>query len=552
MAVITINKFSGVSPKTPARYLGPNAAQIAVNCPVWLGSLQSIRGAAPVANTTGNADPLTKPYDIKTIYRFGQTQTEEDKYWFHWSEDVDVVQGFINADTTERTYYTGDTGGFKVTNGTLAIAGAGTDYPESSYLVGVPRPEGAMTVAISAGPPEDDEVPETRVYTYTQVNSWGEESAPYSPTDTTNITVTKYPSGTVTLMLPGAPTAGNYNITKQRIYRSTTGASGTSFLFVAELPITDTTFTDTVEPDALNEALSSATWVQPPSDLEGLVGMPNGVMAGFKGNDIYFSEPYRPFAWPIQYMQTVGYPIVGLGTIDTTIVVLTKGRPYFLQGSHPDSMVMVEADVNQACISKRSILSMNGSVFYASPDGLVALFPGGSAIVTQSLFDKYAWQALNPAGLVGCRYENQYVGFLNTTSGDGGFVYDIEAKTWNFHTVYATGGFNDLKNDALYIIKGDELWKWDSGDRLPYVWKSKKFSFPEPKSFSCYRVQAEAYPIGIQIYRDGVEKVNATINNDRLQRLPSGLGTDWEIQISGSTEVYNVQLAQSPTELNRG
>jgi len=286
--------------------------------------------------------------------------------------------------------------------------------------------------------------------------------------------------------------------------------------------------------------------------LQGIVGLPNGVVAGFIGKDIYFSEPYRPFAWPIQYMQTVGYPIVGLGVIDTTVVVLTKGKPYFLQGQHPEALVMIEADVNQACISKRSIVSLNNYVFYASPDGLVGLSPGGSTVVTQSMFDKYTWQNMNPAELVGCRYENQYIGFLNTTTGNGGFVYDITAKTWNFHSIYATGGFNDLKNDALYVIKGNELWKWDTGTVLGYVWKSKKFTFSEPKGFTCYRVQAEAYPVNIKIYKDGSEIVNMGVTSSSIYRLPPGLGTDWEFQLEGNTEVYNVQIAQSPMEFNQG
>jgi hypothetical protein len=215
-------------------------------------------------------------------------------------------------------------------------------------------------------------------------------------------------------------------------------------------------------------------------------------------------------------------------------------------------MVMVEADVNQACISKKSIVSMSNYVFYASPDGLVGLSPGGSAVVTQSMFDKYTWQNLNPEDLVGCMYESKYVGFLETTSGNGGFVYDITGKTWNFHNLYATGAYNDLKNDALYIIKSNELWKWDTGSVLSYTWKSKKFTFSEPKAFTCYRVQAEAYPITFKLYREGTEIVNKSITSSSLQRIPSGLGTDWEFQLEGNTEVYNVQIAQSPMELNQG
>jgi len=545
VAVITVNKFSGVSPMTPPRYLGTNAAQTALNCPVWLGSLQPIRGALAIT-----PDPLTRTGALTSIYRFGQNQTDEKKYWFHWTKDVDVVQGFIAGDTSERTYYTGD-GVPKVTDNALALTGGGTVYPVASYTLGVPKPTSALTTAKS-GTPDPSTISETRVYTFTYVNDWDEESAPYAATNMLPSTEDVYPGETVTLTFPTLPTVTEAPLSKIRVYRSATGSANSSFFFVAEVAVASTTYVDTIDPDELNEEMSSLTWEKPKSDMEGLVGLPSGVMAGFKGNDLYFSEPYRPFAWPIQYMQTVGYPIVGLGVIDTTLVVLTTGRPYFVQGSHPEAMTMVESDINQSCISKRSIVSMNNTVFYASPDGLVGLSPGGSSVVTESMFDKYNWQNMNPSNLVGARYENKYVGFLNTTSGNGGFIYDMQAKTWNFHTVYATGGFNDLKNDALYVIKSDALWKWDEGAALSYVWKSKKFTFPEPKGFTCYRVQAETYPVTIKIFRDNVEIVNMGVTSSSIYRLPPGIGTDWEFQLEGNTEVYNVQIAQSPMEFNQG
>jgi len=686
MAVITVNKFSGVSPMTPPRYLGNEAAQTALNCPVWKGSLQPIKGAQALTPS-----PLTKSGNIKSIYRYDQTQTNELNHWFHWTTDVDVVQGFIAGDTTERTYFTGD-GNPKVTDTTLGLTGGGNLYPIAAYDLGVPVPTSALSTAKTSStaltgsinpapfagtdsaltgsidptaskdvvgvntlfttelavgdtilvssvirevetitddtnltvtvaftnvandtspkkaskqvvgvntlfgselavgnsilvsgetrviatiadatnltvtvpftdvandtspvrvPDAENTIAETRVYTYTHVNSFGEESAPFAATDMSLSTEEVYPGETVVVTLPTASVT-NFNVTKKRIYRSASGSANTSYFFVAEVPLSTSTFTDTLKGDDLNEELPSLTWVQPPSTLKGLVGMPNGVMAGFSGNDVYFSEPFRPFAWPIQYVQTVGYPVVGLGVIDTTVVVLTKGRPYFIQGSHPDSSVMIEADINQACISKRSIVSMNNNVFFASPDGIVALSPGGSSIVTQSLFDKETWQAQSPDDLVACMYESQYVGFFDTTSGNGGFVYDMKQKTWNFHNVYVTGAYNDLKNDALYIIQNNELSKWDSGNDLSYTWKSKKYTFPEPKAFSCYRVEAEAYPVTIKIYKDSSAIVNLSITDNSLRRLPPGLGTTWEFQLEGDKEVYNVQLAQTPQELNQG
>ena len=544
MAVITVNKFSGVSPMTPPRYLSNEAAQTALNCPVWKGSLQPIKGALELTPS-----PLTKSGNIKSIYRFGQSETNQLNYWFHWTTDVDVVQGFISGDTTERTYFTGD-GNPKVTDSTLGLTGGGNLYPIAAYDIGVPKPTGTFTTA-KTGTANANTTSETRVYTFTYVNSWGEESTPYSETDMSPSTEDVFPGESVVVTMPTAP-SGNFNVTKKRIYRSASGTANTSYFFVAEVAVAVTTYTDSLDGDDLNEELPSLTWVQPPSTLKGLVGMPNGVMAGFSGNDVYFSEPFRPFAWPTQYIQRVGYPVVGLGVIDTTVVVLTKGRPYFIQGSHPDSSVMVEADVNQACISKRSIVSMNNNVFFASPDGVVALSPGGSSIVTESLFDKETWQAQNPDDLVACMYESQYVGFFDTTSGNGGFVYDMKQKTWNFHNVYVTGAYNDLKNDSLYIIKSNELYKWDSGSDLSYTWKSKKYTFPEPKSFSCYRVEAEGYPVTVKIYKDSSAVVNLSVTDNSLRRLPPGLGTTWEFQLEGNKEVYNVQLAQTPQELNQG
>lgn len=553
MAVITVNQFSGVSPMTPPRYLQDNQAQTALNCPAWLGSLTPLRGVTTTAlNTDGS---FSKTGDIESIYRFGQSSSSELNYWFHWTEEVDVVQGFINGDTTERTYYTLNDGTSlpKVTNSALALTGSGTEYPIASYDLGVPKPGATGFSTAKTGTGNTDEPAETRVYTFTYVNSFDEESAPYSATDMSAMTEDVYPGESVVVTLPTSYSgSGNYNITKKRIYRSASGTVDTSFLFVAEIPLSQATYTDSLDGDELNEAIPSLTWEQAPTGLKGLVGLSNGVMVGFKGNDVYFSEPFRPFAWPVQYTQTVGFPIVGLGVMDTTVVVLTEGRPFFLQGSHPDSMVMVEADINQACLSKRSIVSINGAVYYASPDGLVKLSTSGSGVATQSMFDKYSWQTLNPDGMIGMKYENQYIGFFtDVAASNGGFILDTLANTWNFHNVYATAGYNDLKNDALYVVVDNKLKKWDTGSALTYTWKSKKFTTPEPKSFSCYRVQGEyGSAITVKVYKDGTLFHTESVSDGNLKRLPSGLGTTWEFQLEGATEVYNVQLAQSPMELN--
>jgi hypothetical protein len=98
-----------------------------------------------------------------------------------------------------------------------------------------------------------------------------------------------------------------YTITHRRIYRATSGV----FLFVAEIAVATSSYSDSIVAEDLGEELPSLTWLPPPDTLKGLINLPGGVMAGFTGRDVYFCDPYHPQAWPVQYMQSLlqGLPI---------------------------------------------------------------------------------------------------------------------------------------------------------------------------------------------------------------------------------------------------
>jgi hypothetical protein len=534
MTAITLRQFGGIAPRIPPRYLAESQAQIAVNCPTWLGSLQAL-------SDTSYIQDFAKTGTITSIYRFGQATASETEFWFHWGEDVDVVRGFIKSDTTERTFYTG-IGAPKATDNTLALTGAGTAYPYNSYQLGVPQPTTPLS-AVTSGTADENPSTETRVYTYTIVNQWDEESAPHSA----GFQIDVQSGETVTFTLPSPPT-GNYAPKSRRLYRSVSGI----FLFVAEIPIGTNEYIDSLGPDELNEQLPSLTWLEPPTDLKGLVGLPGGVLCGFTGIDIYFSEPYRPFAWPVQYQQTVGHEIVGIGAIDTTVVVLTTGTPSFIQGSEPAAMVVVEADVSQACVAKDSIVSMNGVVLYASPDGLISLAPNGSNVITSGVYDKEQWQQLKPESIKAFRYENRYIAFYDTGTVQGGFIYDQASNTFTTHDMFATGGYSDLKTDTLFLVVNNKLHKWESGALLTYQWKSKMFTFPDLIAFTCFRVNAETYPVTFTLYKDGVVHHTEVVTDSNIRRLPTGYGHDYEMELQGQGEVYAVQVAQSPREIASG
>ena len=166
----------------------------------------------------------------------------------------------------------------------------------------------------------------------------------------------------------------NRAINRMRIYRSQTSALGdTTLYFLDELPATTTLFEYDETQYPMNEVIASTDYNPPPDNLEGLISLPNGIMAGFVGKKVYFSEPYRPHAWPEKYIMTVDYPVVGFGAFGSSIAVMTTGMPYVMQGNTPDAMVSQRLEVNLPCLSAQSIVDLGYSVAYASTQGLVTI-----------------------------------------------------------------------------------------------------------------------------------------------------------------------------------
>jgi hypothetical protein len=462
-----------------------------------------------------------------------------------WATDVNVARGQIAGDTTERTYYTGD-GVPKVTDATLCSTG-GTNYPNAAWTLGLPKPVASPIVTVTG---TGSGLPESRIYVYTYVSAWGEESQPCLASSAVNVLVGQ----TATLTGMSVAPTGAYNVATKRIYRSNSGTFGTRFQFVTEIPVATTTYADTLLGTALGELLLSDTWAMPPANLSGLIALPNGVMAGFAGNEVCFCEPYKPYAWPIKYKQATDFPIVAIGQYGGVLIVATTGTPYMLSGVDPSSMTMIKMELQQACVSKRSMVNMGNGVCYASPDGLVFATAGGAMLATKDHFTRDKWQELKPDSIHAYLLDGRYIGFYNTGTVSGGFIFSpADGKDGLVRIdTYATAGYVDPVLDALYLMVGANIVRWDANAtaKKTFTWKSKVFTTPKPCSMSCAQVKAAAYPVTVNVYAGGVLKRAQTVTSDLPFRLPSGfLEHDWEIEVVGQNEIYALFLAESMAEL---
>ena len=537
MTLIAVRTFDGLRPISHPRLLGESNAQVAQNVRLISGALNALKGTTTVKSTATGA-PVT-------IFRYGNGASDSD-YWLEFSQDTDVMRSPIADDQWQRLYWTDGNNVPRYAPNSLIISGAA--YPGGSYILGVPAPSSAPTISVYTAPPSGS-VPEYRTYVYTYVTAYGEEGPP-SPASSV---VQLDPTHSATLIMSGPP-GGAYNIATKRIYRSSTVGNNAQFQFVAEVAANASSYTDSISQSALGEVLQSELWYGPPAGLAGLRMMANGVAVGFKGKTVYFSEPNLPHAWPNNY--TIDEDIVGIATFGQSVAVLTKSFPYLMSGVDPAAMTTTKLKLSLACSSKRSIVETDVGAIYASPQGLVSIGNGGIDVISKGALSKAQWTAYNPSSMQSYQYNGLVLVMYSVSGVRGTLVFDLSGQgaaftTTNINQTYdITAAFYDPKSDILYMAQNGSIIRFDQGSALTFKWRSKMYRLPRQENFGVAQVRADAYPVTLRVYRDGSLAHTQTVASANQFRLPSGFrALDWELEVEGSSQVTEIFMATSSSEL---
>lgn len=576
--LLKITGFMGENPKTIPRLIGDSYAQFAYNTRLDDGGLTPIRKSKFAYQL-----PAAPAGGYKTLYRHNGD-------WMAWGSQVFLAPGPVAQD---RLYIMG--------NGAPKVRIGGSEYPLRLAPPGIP-----LSASVSGTPTSN--LGSTRLYVQTFVTQWGEESEP-SPISNE---VYWQPGQTVTLTNFAQAAAGR-GITTQRIYRAQTSSTGTLLYFIAERAVSTAAFVDNVPLDASQEALPSADYNPPPDNLTGLISLPNGMMAAFRGKQLYFCEPYKPHAWPEKYILTTDYSIVGLGAFGNSIAVVTTGNPYLVTGTSPDTMSMEKLELNLPCINSNGIVDLGYSVVYPSHDGLVSVSSNGPQLIP--LFTRDDWLRMNPYNMTAGQYNGRYITRFNYANAQGlelkgSFIIDLTGTQPFLIRTDANPDamYYDLPTGKLYMLQGNIVSEWDAEGAANAVqsWRSKLFVLPKPTNFGAIKVDSDegitpeqvyaleqeaaqvrtsnsalfgkstlqgelngspldtfslngdilapiptiSQQVSVNIIANG--KTVATIGRlNRMARLPSGFLADrWEILVSGDTQISQIILATTGDELS--
>jgi len=380
-------------------------------------------------------------------------------------------------------------------------------------------------------------------YVQTWVTGWGEESAPSLVSNTLDL----YPWQEASVATATAAPSGYDNITQKRLYRA--DVTGT-FRLATTLDLAVGDWVDALADEDLGDPIETTLWDAPPDDLQGLAGLPNGVLAGFAGNQVLFSETDVPYAWPVAYRYTVAAPVVALAVVDGGVLVLTEGRPYLCRGFDPAAAVPELIRERAACVSARSVVDMGGWAMWASPDGLMSTRSGAPALETAGLLTREQWQAFAPSTLVGGFWQGRYVGFYDDGEAPAAFVFDLEGGFLALAGVAAEACWNDAAMDRLFVVSGGDLGAWNEGVAKAFTWKSGRALVDAAMTPLCARVDAEAYPVLFKLYADGALKLTQSVADNRAFRLPGGYRAfGFEVEIGGTVQVRQAVVASTMAEL---
>jgi hypothetical protein len=453
---------------------------------------------------------------------------------------------------------------------------------------------------------------EARGYVYTWVTEYGEEGPPSEP-----VVVNGWSNAvwTINCFQPMPENMGvdyidpadgllkqaKRNITTTRIYRTISNQAGQgTYFFVTEMPVTQAVFQDTIADDvvALNSQLVSLFWFAPPEDLQAIIPFPNGIAVGFRKNEIWFSEAYRPHAWPPGYVITTEFPIVGIGVCGQAIVACTQGNPYVANGVNPSSMALTKINLPEPCLHRGSIVTTDTTVLYVSQNGLIQISQSGAGDnMTEGWISRERWQALTPHARVrAIKHTSAYFAFGGDPIRDG-FTVELSSEDKTSFTIWPQAGghrlgFNKLTSPNEFdidnvevdpwtgtglLVQAGGVWYYDFADQsptiVPYRWRSKTYQQLARKNFEAMRVwftvpdttppqttRDTSYPqlsLGanqygiIRVYVDGeVWTTRELRTSGELLRIFSGIkGEQWQFEIEGRVNVSNLQVATSVKEL---
>lgn len=613
---IRINDFAGTFPKVHPTKLPEYAAQSCINVMVDSGILEPAKDATTSEGSGLETYPNFKSaiffqYNDITYKKFSRSLVRfnfspvHDSYRLYWTKEdgkgvlmfsdwdigIGAFQGQLTSDGFE--YIAGmpapKVDKAVITGISLPPPDPDAEDDEQAYELptelqnvitevfkkvqaenssGVKKKEAEISDAIADVISDLDKSIEARVYAFTYVNTFGDESAPGVIEKV--LFLTKGESPTITIPYAAGEReklVKDYGVDAIRVYRSVTNSLGVAqFLFVKHadfallsdgIAITDDLPQGSVK---IGEPMVTMNYDPPRDNMKGLGVTDSGVGYGYVERTICLSEPYTLYAWPRYYELSSQHDVMGLGHYDDTIVVATKGNPMLIAGSEPESMGILSLPLYEGCVSSRSMVNLNHGCMYASNNGLVLVTTNSAKLLTENVFSAQDWQKIKPSSIHASAYKNGYLFFWDNGTEKGSGYIDLnngnKGVMW-----FDDHALNTFMNDGiLQMIDDNVVTKYKTfnpeygeptNDKV-YKWQSKLFNIDTPRRMLAAQVIADDYSSNIifRVYGNGVLIHESLVKDARPFRVSNhSVKYDFSIEVEAGVSIREIAMGETMRDL---
>lgn len=150
------------------------------------------------------------------------------------------------------------------------------------------------------------------------------------------------------------------------------------YLLVAQIPISQTTYTDVLTVDQLGDPPTSYYWdngmivvfEDPPRDLHG-IEFHYGMIFGISENTVRWTPIGMPDAWPSVFSISFDYEPLALASYGSFLVVLCSDAIYLLNGFQPSALTRSKSQAEDGIIAPRSVQKSPEGLLYLSRRGIM-------------------------------------------------------------------------------------------------------------------------------------------------------------------------------------
>jgi hypothetical protein len=529
---------------------------------------------APVLAATPAPDPTTgTTFTAQFFYESGGVKYQEQAVTLtqvtvgkEWTFPLPSAQSSTPAGANPQIELTGKNSGgtttFDIYTQTSTFTGTSANAADWTLSLTAPTSGNTYTLDLTASAQQGANQ-QTVAFCYTYVNLYGEEGPPSDPTLVTHEIGLEID---VTVKLDTF-SADYCPISSIRIYKTPEGSSVANYFYSGSVPILALgggptwVFQDTTPSSSLAEQLASTGYYAPPANLVGVMALPNGILAGWVDNALYFCVAYKPWAWNPAFELTFPNRIVGAMPMGSGMVLNTTAQPYVVSGTTPDAMTAAPLNISQAGISKWAIANVNGQVMYASHEGIVVVVGVmGSLAYSDRFFTRDVWKTKFGAGFATMRFAN-WDGRLVVYSTNNAFTpfmlrFDETGGTMTELPNFAPAcTFISPITDGLYYVIGTNAYQFNGGNPLTANWMSREAVLPGTANFGVAQVIATGtWTVSLYTVDDDPATGNMvttlryqrTVTGSKNFKLPSGFRSRrFQLGVSGTGRFQEFRMADT-------